>query len=410
MWDKRAMDAKTKLSRVMLTVNLLRRQFRISLKVRTTKADFDKAVSSSRVLSNAAMQLKKELNDYVSKAETILERLPNPSQETFTRLFKSETDLFLSNKTDVRILFEQKVIDLKNEERFSNSRNCQLAIISLHKYKSPIYFEDVDERWLKGYVSFMVSSGNSITTAQIYLRQLRSVFNDAIKAGYVSEKHYPFKGFSMGSRIKSKAVLYPVQLKALLQYETVGIREARAKAFFFFCYLCNGINPHDMFMLKWKNVQANMITFVRHKTRHTSSNGQKEIKVYMHDLTKAIIKEWGNPPTDTDDFIFPFLNNKMTAEKMNDTISRHKRISNKMLSHIGRKLGFEVHLCLNLARHSFATKLKIENKVSLAAISDAMGHTTTNTTMHYMKSLPDEMIKDMSAGLLEFDEPKLLVI
>jgi integrase len=231
-----------------------------------------------------------------------------------------------------------------------------------------------------------------------------------VKAGIVSEKHYHFKGFSMGSRVRSKSVLYPEQLKKLLDYETVGIREERAKAYFFFCYLSNGMNFRDAAMLQWKNINGDMLTFVRHKTRNTTQAIDKEIKVYMHDLSKAIIKKWGSATNNPDDFIFPVCKRGMTAEQMNKAIIRSKRVSNKMLCKIGKNLDFEVHCCLGISRHSFATKLKIDNKVSIAAISDALGHTTTNTTMHYMKSLPDEMIKGMSDDLLVFAEPKLLEV
>jgi site-specific recombinase XerD len=73
-----------------------------------------------------------------------------------------------------------------------------------------------------------------------------------------------------------------------------------------------------------------------------------------------------------------------------------------MLFKIGRDLGFEVRLTLSLARHSFATKMKIDG-VAVSAISDALGHTTTTTTEHYMKSLPNEHLKQMSSNLLKFD-------
>src|SRR4051812_10950930 len=87
-WDKRALEEKTKLSRIMITINITgQSQFRISVKLKSTKTDFDKATSSARVLSEAAKNIRKELNQYLQKAETILERLANPTQETFTRLF-----------------------------------------------------------------------------------------------------------------------------------------------------------------------------------------------------------------------------------------------------------------------------------------------------------------------------------
>ena len=118
-WDTRAMDLKTKMPRIMVTVNIDSRQFRITLKLKSTKSEFNKAISSTRILSDSARSVRKELNDYLAKAAKILERLSNPSQETYTRLFKSETDLFLNNKTSIIPFFEQKVSELFNEDRFS---------------------------------------------------------------------------------------------------------------------------------------------------------------------------------------------------------------------------------------------------------------------------------------------------
>ena len=95
---QRAMDAKTKLSRIIITINIHGTpQFRITVKLRSTKPEFDKAtaIALGRNLSDEAKQVRKDLNDYLLKAETILERLANPTQEMFTRMFKSETDLFI---------------------------------------------------------------------------------------------------------------------------------------------------------------------------------------------------------------------------------------------------------------------------------------------------------------------------
>src|SRR5205085_9739208 len=108
-WDKRPMDKRTKLSRTMLTVNIRGKgQFRITLKVKSTKVDFDKAISSTRTLSDEAKSVRADLNEYLTKAETILDRLVNPTQEMFTRLFKSETDLFISHKTSIEPCFQYK--------------------------------------------------------------------------------------------------------------------------------------------------------------------------------------------------------------------------------------------------------------------------------------------------------------
>jgi len=363
--------------------------------------EFDKATSSARTLSEEAKQVRKDLNDYLMKAEAILDRLEKPTKETFTRLFKSESDLFMNNKTEISAFFQFKISRLFGEEKFSSSASYKLALTSLYKYKSLIHFEDVDKEFLKGYVSYMLGKGNSITTANIYLRNLRSIFNEVINDGIISAKHYPFKGFKMGSCVRSKAVLYPQQLKQLLTYETKSEKETKAIAYFFFLYLSNGMNFQDAGLLQYKNIAGNILTFVRHKTRNTTSSGAKEIKVYLHDLTKEIINQYGNKNMGADDYLLGLVNDKMSAWDIQKTLNRHKKLSNKSLSKIGKELGFGVHLCLNLARHSFATKQKIDG-LSVAAISDAMGHTTTNTTEHYLKSLPNENLKIMSSNLLTF--------
>lgn len=403
-WDKSVMDKRTKVSRIMITVNLNRKQFRITLNCRATKIDFDKAITpTARNLSDEAMQVRQRLNDYLLKAEKVLSRLTNPTKEMFTKLFKSETDLFINSKTMIAPFFENKSKEFFKVNKFSTSRLYILSLSSLTKYSislgyhQGIAFENIDEKFLTGYVEWMTMKGNSVATSGIYLRNLRSIFNDVIKAGVIEESLYPFRNFRFSSHIKSKAVLYPQQLKQLLNYECNDERDKRAIAYFFFCYLCNGMNFQDAGHLQYKNIQGNILTFVRHKTKSTG----KEIKVYLHDFTNEIIKEFGNKNRNPDSYIFGLIDIKKSAYEIQRKLNRYKLFANKSLSRIGKELGFNVHLCLNLARHSFATKLKIDN-VSVAQISDAMGHSNVMVTEHYMKSLPSENLKIMSNSLLEF--------
>ncbi len=73
-----------------------------------------------------------------------------------------------------------------------------------------------------------------------------------------------------------------------------------------------------------------------------------------------------------DSYIFPFVGNSKIAEmKEKSRIGWQRRI-NKRLRLIGRRLKFDFNLNLSLARHSFATHLKLE-KVPVPFMSDAMG-------------------------------------
>ncbi|MBC7425838.1 MAG: tyrosine-type recombinase/integrase, partial [Bacteroidia bacterium] len=129
--------------------------------------------------------------------------------------------------------------------------------------------------------------------------------------------------------------------------------------------------------------------------------GGKIINVYLHDEMKKIIEQWGNPSKAPDDYVFPVLTKGTSLLKQEADKWRYKRVSNNMLTKIGKELGFNVHLCINLARHSFATTLKL-NGTPVSFISEALGHSNSITTTHYLKSLPDENVKQLSSSLLNF--------
>jgi integrase/recombinase XerD len=360
-WDKSVLDSKTKYSRVRLTINLNRKQFRITLKIRCTKAEFDAALSSR---SENAKKLRLELNDYIQKAEKIMERLPNPTKESFTRLFKSETDLFQSNKTDVHYFFDMKHDEVMKEGRIGTAKYYDGCKANLKNFKSSLYFGDIDESFLKQYQTHLLNHGNSSSTVALRLRCLRIMYNYAVNKGFISNKNYPFKKFNMGSSAKSKKVLYPQQLKALYEFVPRTLREDTAKDYFFFCFLCNGMNFKDMAYLKRNQIHRDTIIFIRQKTKNTT---------HETDEVKRILSKWGNKDISPEAYLFPILPSKFKSIERNEARrSMHQRRMNKSLTKIGKSLGFDFNITINLARHYFATTLKL-NGTNVSFISELLG-------------------------------------
>lgn len=399
MWDSRAIRPDNK-SRVMLCVVLPNRSsFKLSLKIQCTKADYEK-VMSGRSLNVYQQGLRKEISSFVLKGEELIERLAEPTKEIFLRFFKSDNNLSVSSKVDVYSLFQNKIDALNLEERFGTAENCRCAMKSFKRFKKELYLEDIDEQFINRYKAYNLSNKVSLTTIGIYLRNLRSIFNKAEDDGLVSGSKKPFKNIVIGSSVKSKSVLYPEQLKLLWNYRSDSIRDRRAIAMFFFCYLNNGMNFKDVGMLKYKNINGDILSFVREKTKRTKGS-TSEIRVYLSDTSKKIIDEWGNPKQHPDNFIFQFVSKYTSPKHHEDTIIRYKRYANKSLKRIGNELGFKVSLCLNLARHSYATVQKISG-TPVSFISDAMGHSSMAVTSHYLKQLPDANLKVLNQNLLSF--------
>jgi integrase/recombinase XerD len=131
-WDRRYPKAGTNFCPVQLALNIHGKQFKMGLGLYATKIDFDRAMGGKGG-TNEIKELRTHIAGYIAKAESILQRMANPNRETFQRLFKSETDLFTSNKTDVIFLFKEKIDKLYKEERIKTAQNCEHALKSLQK-------------------------------------------------------------------------------------------------------------------------------------------------------------------------------------------------------------------------------------------------------------------------------------
>lgn len=291
--DKRVAKCNSDLYPVRISIILKGHdQFRIGIQMYATKDMFEKAVYAKGKIPNEAKQLKERIDSYMNKAKDILAMFPTATPKMFKNLFKSETALKVGNKTDMSVLFQSKIDELIEEDRAGSIDFYKQALSTFKRFRSTFYLEDITVEWLKAFRAWWVNNqGNSNATAQIHMRHLRHIYNRAIHDGYISQGHYPFKDFIIGSTCRSKDVVYPQQMKLLWQYEPRTKEEARAKDFFIFLYLQNGLNIKDGLSLKGSQIKGDMISFVRAKTSRTTSQ-TKEIMMYLHPEAIRIIMKW----------------------------------------------------------------------------------------------------------------------
>lgn len=216
-WDKKSVkDDGT--NRIMITINTSHLpQFRVTVKLRATKEQFQKALSS-KGSSDDVKVLRREISKYISKAESIFDRMGNVSKDVFLRLFKSEANLSISNKTDVYLFYEQRIEMLTKAKRFGSRHTTKCSMASFKAYKPILYFEDLTLDVINGYRDYMLEKNASTATIGIYVRELKTMYNALVKDGLMSDRAKPFKDFVLGRAEKSQDVLYPEQIKALWDY------------------------------------------------------------------------------------------------------------------------------------------------------------------------------------------------
>lgn len=224
-------------------------------------------------------------------------------------------------------LFELKIKDLISNNRIGTAKTYQNALASLKAFhkKKILPATMISSIFLKKYEKWMLENGKSVTTIGFYLRNLRAVINEIIALNKNIQIDYPFGNnkYVIPTKKNIKKALTNEDLKKIFEYKPEPV-ESKYFHFWLFMYIGNGMNPYDMFNLKFKNIDGEQITFGRQKTVNTNRTESK-IQVNYHPKVKEIIGLFGNKEA-KEMHIFPLFKNEMTAFEKKKVLHRMVQI------------------------------------------------------------------------------------
>lgn len=296
--------------------------------------------------------------------------------------------------------------ELREAGRIGTAVSYECAQSSLNKFDAGLKFADVTPDVLRKYEKWMLSNENSITTVGIYLRSLRTLFNNAIAEGMLTKDLYPFgkKRYEIptGKNIKKALTLSDIELIYNYKPEP-GTMTDRAKDYWIFMYLCNGINVKDLCLLKYENIKGDILEFERAKTARTKRTVEP-IRVVITEDVKAIIEKWGNSDKSSKNYIFPVLEKGLTPVRERQLIQQLTQVINCHMKGIAQELQITNDVTTYAARHSFATILQ-RSGVSTEFISEALGHGNIRTTQSYLAGFEDINKREVIKALTAFKQP-----
>lgn len=362
-----------------------------------TTEDFEKACGKKPRAE--FKQIGLQLYSFEKKAADIIKDL-----QVFT--FKKFEKKYFENrgtKSDVESAFSDYIAELTQIERIGSAVAYKCAQASLKKFAVGIKFADVTPDFLRKYERWMLhDEKNSITTVGIYLRSLRTLFNNAIADGILSRDYYPFgkRAYEIPSANNIKKALSLKDIASIFHYNAEpGSTTERARDYWIFMYLCNGINVKDMSLLKYENIKGETIEFIRAKTARTKRKVEP-IRISITDEIKRIVEKWGNKNS-PDNFIFPILEKKITAVRERQLIQQMTSVINDRMKEVAKELKINSSLTTYVARHSFSSVLQ-RSGVSISFISEALGHSSIKTTQNYLAGFEDEARKEITKALIAF--------
>jgi integrase/recombinase XerD len=343
-------------------------------------------------------------SEYKERAES----LDNFTFEAFEKLFEIKRGDIIN----VFWHYESRIQDLKASNRFGTALTYESSLKSLKSFllakvgRAPkvLHFQDISVKFLEKYEEWMTESqGKSLTTVGIYLRALRGIINGAIDAKIIDREVYPFgpKRYEIPASSNTKKAFDSDQLDKLFQAVPKIDEQQKAKDFWFFSFVCNGMNIKDIVYLKWKNINDGQIEFVREKTKRTKKAKQKIIQVPLTDFAKSFIEKYGNSDKSKTSYVFPIIDDSMSEEEKDQKKRAFTRFINQHLKNLAKDNGLNDDVSTYWARHSFAT-MAVRKKASLEFVSEALGHSDLKTTKNYFAGFEDKTKKEILEDITDF--------
>jgi integrase len=303
----------------------------------------------------------------------------------------------------ILVTFRSYIDKLLRADRIGSAVCYHTSYYSFERFRGNVLFTEVTVDYLNDYERWMLKQDYSKTTIGIYVRSLRTIFNEAIEDGSIKREKYPFgrRRYQIPTSRNVKKALTLEDVSKIYYYEPACQQEQWAKDFWLFSYLGNGINPKDIACLKYKNIEGDYFVFERAKTEKATRSDPKPISVYITEDMWLIIDRWANKDKTPNNYVFPVLEPDLTALRQYELIELFIRSINDWLVKIRKKLKIEKRLTTYVARHTFSTVLK-RSGVSTEFIQESLGHTNILTTEKYLDSFEKEVKKDFVSNLTAF--------
>lgn len=165
-----------------------------------------------------------------------------------------------------------------------------------------------------------------------------------------------------------------------------------ARNYFVFSFYTRGMNYTDMMVLKWEDIDATTVSYIRNKTK-----GRFVITILPP--VKEILSYYQAHALPTE-YVFPILlKDGLTPAQIDHRKKKTLAKYNRDLKEIASICGINKSLSSYVARHSFANCLK-QKGVATDVIGESLGHKDITTTQVYLKELGSSVLDEAAALLL----------
>lgn len=318
--------------------------------------------------------------------------------ETTDKIYSVE-DLVGMDRASANITFlefaNKEIENMKIVGRVGNAKAYQDATNRLIRFvgKNSLRFENIDFRLLDEFTTKLLADGVKLNAIAVYMREIRALFNKAIKTDVVEQKYYPFAKYKIKTVKTVSRTLSLAEMKKIVKLKLIpGTQMWHSRNYFLLSFCLRGANFIDIFKLKPDSIQNDRAVYCRSKTK-------KIYSIQLHPKAQEILNHYYKPENKPD-YLLPILNKADTPLIVKRKALQAIKTTNEYLYRMGRDNGYREDITTYFARYSWANIARLLG-YSKDLIAEALGHEYGNSvTGIYLDNYDNDIIDEANAKVI----------
>ncbi len=345
--------------------------------------------STSVSRKNELSLIKDKIQWEYSKLKEALKFLENRNEPFTTKDIVLRYKAALANKMTVFDFFDKQIFRLNKLGKKRTAECYKACASSFKKFRrgTDLYFDMIDADTIELYEAYLRQHNLCRNTTSFYLRNLRSIYNKAVKEGFAMNSSLFCNVYTGVDKTTKRAI----SLQEIKRLKHIDLSDNKSLDFvrdiFMFSFYTRGMSFIDIAYLRKRDVINGYLTYCRKKT------GQQLTIKWKKEMSE-IVNKYNNPDTQ---YLLPIICVEDGTERQQ--YLNKMLIINRRLKLLAKKANIHTPLTMYVARHSWASIARDSN-VPTGIISMGMGHDSETTTEIYLHSIQNSRVDEANDKIL----------
>ena len=341
----------------------------------------------STFTATEVVKMNRELRKMRNQIDTRIRHLERTGEEfavedilTQNAFGTGKPQFYLLRYINAQIERKQELKKVGMAAAYKSTRSSLAKFIG----RPDVRMSEVDLAFVRRYEDFLYSNGASGNTVSYYLRNLRSLYNQAVTDGYHPRGEYPFAKAQTRPAKTVKRALSRTDMQNLADLNLENEPELEfTRDLYLFSFYAQGMAFVDIVLLKKTDICNGVLTYSRHKSKQL-------IRIVVTPQMQGVIDKYNTE----NEYLFPIISGEYASgyQKYRLALGR----INRHLKKIAVVADIKVPLTTYTARHTWAT-LARDYGAPISVISAGLGHTSEEMTRVYLKDFDVSMLNQVNS-------------